>query len=1257
MFEIDGDHIAQLSEEDLRELVGRLCEAELEKNGCAVSAVTRGGHQNAGDGGIDVRVSLPADTENGDFIPRPNTGFQVKRTDMPAGAIREEMRPFDTIRPVIDQLANQAGAYVIVSSLGSVADVSLNNRRTAMREAVADVANGAALQLDFYDRTRLATWARQYSGIIPWLRERIGKPLIGWQSFGAWCSGDDRVENEYLQEKTIRVKTARHEDGEGFSPSEALDRIRDILRIPQGVVRLVGLSGVGKTRFAQALFDKRVGKSSLDPSLAAYTNMADSPHPLPVTAASEHNVGKKRTVLVVDNCPSELHNRLSEVCRAPGSFVSLLTIEYDIREDEPEGTEVFALEPASLELIEQLVGKRRPDISSVDARTIAEFSGGNARIAFALVKTIELNGTVSGLKDEQLFQRLFQQRHNYDAGLLTGAEACSLVYSFNGEELSGERAELPLLGSLVSRSADELFRDVAELMQRDLVQKRGPWRAVLPHAIANRLAANALKKIAPSIIDSKLIGPASGRLRRSFSRRLSYLHECPEAVGIVTKWLSAGGALADVAQLDELTLAMFQNVAPVAPKLALAAIETSLEADAKGTSAANFANLTHVIRSIGYDGDLFARSVAALEKVYRISEEKSERIQEAITSLFHIYLSGTHATIDQRLEVIENLLRSEDEERQKLGGQALHAFLEASYFHADWGFEFGGRSRDYGYWARTDQEVRVWFARGLDVVERFALGDDALASKVRTIFATQFRGLWSRAGVYDEIERVALKISEISHWRDGWIAVRETRKFDAKDMEAVATQRLVALEQSLKPTDLAQKIRSMVIGGMGSHDFEDDTSDDIETSYARTEAVACYLGEEAAVQPELLTALLPELLTSQGRTPSFGQGLANAAPDQEELWADLVSVFSSLPNESRRASLLNGFIHKLRQNNSLLCDKLLDAAVDDERLIDLFPTLQAAAGVDSRGVERLRRSLLKGRTPVSSYHALAGGRAMEQVPPADLGALLEQINSRAEGNAVAIAILSLHLPATEQTDLPAEIVGIGRLLITNFVFSGEKNSMHDYWTARVVVACLRGTGGEVAARALLTNFLKAPTSIRRQYFDIVQAAIKVQSVVSLDCFLSGDVVTVEEGVRISQRMKNQRVNPFGSLRQVELIAWCSEEPAVRFPLAARIVQFAQEGGNEVATGWTDIALEMLRQAPNRSDVLAQFAARFVPSGWSGSLVPRLEAYGGLLDSLDRFGDDTFSAAITGQRARLVETIKQQRIFEDRLHRPRDESFE
>src|SRR5262249_27081253 len=150
---------------------------------------------------------------------------------------------------------------------------------------------------------------------------------------------------------------------------------------------------------------------------------------------------RARAILIIDNCPQDLHRRLAELCRTSESRLSIVTVEYDIREDQPEGTEVFRLEPSSVELIEKLLKLRFPTLSPVDARTAASFSGGNARIALALANTLGQNETLAGLNDDELFERLFFQRQGKDNDLLFAAESCALVYSFEGESLDGDSAE------------------------------------------------------------------------------------------------------------------------------------------------------------------------------------------------------------------------------------------------------------------------------------------------------------------------------------------------------------------------------------------------------------------------------------------------------------------------------------------------------------------------------------------------------------------------------------------------------------------------------------------------------------------------------------------------------------------------------------------------------------------------------------------------------------------------------------------------
>src|ERR1019366_2813822 len=247
MLEISGDHVSKLNDEDLRTLVARLCEAELHRFALPVSGLTAGGNQNASDGGVDVRVRLPAGSSALDFIPRATTGFQVKSCDMPAGAVRSEMRPKDQLRTSIAELASVQGAYVIVSSKGSLSDSALLERRRAMMTAIEDLPTAAALHVDFYDRERLASWVRKYAGVGLWLRERIGEPISGWRAYGNWAYGD-KPGSEYLLDDTGRI-VSKHSGGhEPMRVEEGIAEIRKVLTRPRGIVRLIGLSGLGKTR-------------------------------------------------------------------------------------------------------------------------------------------------------------------------------------------------------------------------------------------------------------------------------------------------------------------------------------------------------------------------------------------------------------------------------------------------------------------------------------------------------------------------------------------------------------------------------------------------------------------------------------------------------------------------------------------------------------------------------------------------------------------------------------------------------------------------------------------------------------------------------------------------------------------------------------------------------------------------------------------------------------------------------------------------
>lgn len=1264
MFDITPDDIAQLNDSDLRELVGRLCEAELSVQGHSTAGVTWGGHQNAKDGGLDVRVELSHDVSIEGFIPRPSTGFQVKASDMPRSAILDEMCPEGTIRHAIQGLAHEEGAYIMVSSQGSLADNALQNRRNALREALINTANAVELHTDFYDRTRLATWVRSHAGVIAWVKEKVGRAHSGWHPYGPWSGVAEGIDAEYLFDDTVRLRLGAHYSERTTSVAQGIDQIREELAQPGKILRLVGLSGVGKTRLVQALFDAQIGTKPLPSSLAIYTNLSDNPDPQPTGLASDLIAKRMQAVLIIDNCPPDLHRRLSDLCCGPNSTVSVLTVEYDVRDDQPEGTHVIVLDTASSGLIEQLVGRRYPHLSQVDARTIADVSGGNARIAIALAETIEQSETIAGLTNDELFQRLFQQRRGTDHALLLAAEVCSLVYSFHGEAMTGDEAEIPRLALLAGQSPSEIYRHVSELFRRDLAQRRGVWRAVLPHAIANHLAARALENIPYEVIDEQLISRGTKRLAQSFSRRLSYLHDHPRAVAIVERWLAPNGLLGDVSALNDLGRAMFENVTPVLPEAALAALERAGNCNSDLAATVWLRHLS-LLRSLAYDPALFERSTKMLVRAatQSMEEQQAKQAKESVESLFAIYLSGTHATIKQRLSVVESLLRSSEKRVEVLGLTALDAILRTGYFSAFRPFEFGARSRNFGYQPQSSEEHRLWYSSALTLIEHLALKEGLLVADLRKLLARNFSGLWTSVGLYCELETLSHQFAAAKFWREGWLACRRTLHFHRDQLTPESAARLSALEDELKPSTVCEQVHAIVLGNWDAgFDLEDTAVDSGDPSaFEALEVTARNLGAAVANDEDAFEELLPELLHGGTMIGSFGRGLAGAAADIRATWTKLVEALDCVPVEQRDVSVLKGFLAEISLRDRNLVQDILDSVFDHSSLVVFLPSLQQAVGLDEAGVARLERALTSDEVPIWRYQNLAIGCATDQLASCTLKKLLFLIAAKPEGFDVALKILYVRLRSDRSDQQPqnTDLLEVGQELLRRVTFRGRKGRS-EYEIAGVVNACLADPNATHFAAELAARLKQAVMNQETSVFDnpsLLYTLLQAQPLPVLDALFAGDRRSKQIGIMMFDYNGFIEGSPADVISCEDLVNWCEGECESRYSLAASIITFACRPETNGPLVWSDQAKALLTRAPDPRSVLEALIDRFWPRSWLGSRAGQMEANAGLLDTVEEHIPATLVSFVIEEKTKLQQAIAQERQRETTKEQESNERFE
>ena len=398
------DDIAGLSNEDLERLVFLLAEAEMSKCAGKLTDVSGSGRINAPDAGIDVSVNITGNYLASEFVPRPFVGFQVKNTELDEKAIEKEMCPKRKFRNSISNLAVKSGSYIIAST-NVLSKDSRDKRVTKMQEVAEKYMPNNSLTLRFYDLTILNQWLRQHPSVILWVNSIKGKNNFGWDNFGNWSRPIPN--SPFLMGNGISIELPNR-PRVYQSIEEGVNEVREMIRSSNRAIRIVGLSGVGKTRFVQALFEEDIGENQLDRTNVIYNDVGRNPNNFVEPMIRQLHAQNQSPIMVLDNCPTFLHNEISSQILDNKSKIKLLTVEYDIREDTSHNTDIVKMSNDAPDLAMDVILKQYPSLDKSDAIKIAKLAGGNFRISIAIAEQVEkYSGSLAKLSEEELFKRLF----------------------------------------------------------------------------------------------------------------------------------------------------------------------------------------------------------------------------------------------------------------------------------------------------------------------------------------------------------------------------------------------------------------------------------------------------------------------------------------------------------------------------------------------------------------------------------------------------------------------------------------------------------------------------------------------------------------------------------------------------------------------------------------------------------------------------------------------------------------------------------
>ncbi len=409
------------------------------------------------------------------------------------------------------------------------------------------------------------------------------------------------------------------------------------------------------------------------------------------------------------------------------------------------------------------------------------------------------------------------------------------------------------------------------------------------------------------------------------------------------------------------------------------------------------------------------------------------------------------------------------------------------------------------------------------------------------------------------------------------------------------------------------------------------------------------------------TELLPELIrTRSDQSWSFGRGLARGADDPTKIWKQLIAQLQPVPAEGATPWLLRGFLNGIHEEDAGLAETMLDDAINNDALAQWYPVLETAIGeINEEGFRRLLHSLEVGKAPIFNYRSLEAGRVTEGLNGPDLKTLLLKISDHNEGIYVAVEILYMKLLSAQGNVSSDEFVEIGCALMLRLDMT---SSMDPNFAQRLQIVgrqCLLGDKGAATVREVCNKLRDAISSLRAStygYSEFLQILFNAQPLAVLQSLCGGeDAEMVKIGFRVLKNTQLSRPNAFDVIPEQELLRWCDESPKLRYPIAAAGIAAIRRDAE--GSHWTDIALRVLENSPDRIDVLENFIRQFNLPIWDERRTPEAKSDLRLLDDLAMHVDTALVEFAKNEKARILDAIGKAKSVRIPAHMDFDEGFE
>ncbi len=1000
-FEVTGEHIAALSAQAFPMLLRRLLHAEAQTNGLPTDGIHVASGITTPDGGEDGRITWEDGPDRTPYLPSRLCQFQLKAGKiLPAKAGRDVLTTAGRVKDMVRSAVESGGHYIMLCAHPYV-QKQIEERQTRIRQAL----RGACMTIDdqqvrFLDADQIAAWTNSHPAVAIWTKEQTQPGTVG--PFRSWLHWAGRAEHE---------RSPWVED-ERLPPLQ--EQLCAHVTKPHGRVRVVGLSGVGKSRLVLEALDRVEEGGGFFKDIVLYADESQV-DPLAIKSVVQCWVDMGvRVVVIVDRCPPESHEALVDMILRSDSRLSLITIDNELPDGTPDKT-TFRVGKAPLSVIEALINQVLPDLPSEDQRRIIHFSKGFPGIAIRVGQAWAESIPVAHATDDHMVKVFVQGRSNHEPELLLKSAKLLATFGLTTIEHSngGQLEEIATRGR--GLTAADLHAAIKRLVDRGVAQRRGRLVTLQPRSIALKLAESQWREWSRDDWDRVLTGDTSPNLKISAARQLSLLNTTDVSQEVVVHICRPGGPFDDLEGIFRPGHAeVLSALAEINPEIVVRQIEHSL-ADVKDLSDIKGDirwNLVWALEKIAFRSETFEDGARLLLRL-AIAENEQRMGNDATSSfkaLFPVLASNTEADGRMRLSFLDDVVNTDDPLERSIIVQALVAGSKTDHFHRQVGAEIHGSSPALDDWRPATNEEATDYISGCVIrLTEFARRDDESGIAARIGLGHHLRSLVSH-GFIDTVETVVERVcGEASEWVEALESLGHFLEYDVSETEHEMIARIKTLMADLQPKDLESRVRFLVTEM--PWDFPCGEKLDFETNDKRKAEAVNTLAVEIVEQPEILEKVLPQISRGQQRmAPLFGQSIAKATNSPLDWLERIILAVSETPENDRNFDLLAGFIVGISKNHLDVVDCIKQRVAQSVYLAPSLPLICWRLGISSSDIGLTISAIEANLLPPWRLMQWTLGGEIAKVPIHEVVPLFDTIlNHSTEAYVVGVELMGMYV--------------------------------------------------------------------------------------------------------------------------------------------------------------------------------------------------------------------------------------------------------